>query len=60
MEEKPLQHKTETAPCRVARSGETDHEYHCPVCHAVIPSEEVGRKVWCKKCGYLESCCNPV
>ena len=59
MEEKPVQHKAAESPCRL-RSTDPDTEYHCPVCHSVIPSEEIGRKVWCKKCGYLESCCNPV
>ena len=31
----------------------------CPVCgHEFLP-EEIGRKPHCRRCGYLESCCNP-
>ncbi len=37
-----------------------DDAYRCPVCQAVIPPEHLGRKVWCRRCGYLESCCNPI
>jgi hypothetical protein len=28
---------------------------HCPVCHHLIPSEQIGRKPHCRRCGYLES-----
>jgi uncharacterized CHY-type Zn-finger protein len=27
----------------------------CPVCHHLIPSEQIGRKPHCRRCGYLES-----
>jgi NADH pyrophosphatase NudC (nudix superfamily) len=31
----------------------------CPVCgHEFLP-EEIGKKPHCRRCGYLESCCNP-
>jgi hypothetical protein len=60
MDEKPIPHQVDKAPACTLPPADPDTEYHCPVCHAVIPSEEIGRKVWCKRCGYLESCCNPV
>jgi hypothetical protein len=28
---------------------------NCPVCHHLIPSEQIGRKPHCRRCGYLES-----
>ena len=31
----------------------------CPICgHEFLP-EEIGKKPHCRRCGYLESCCNP-
>lgn len=52
-----------SAPCANAREAAADErsqsDYLCPVCYAVIPPEHLGRKVWCRWCGYLESCCNP-
>jgi hypothetical protein len=35
-------------------------EVLCPVCFAVVPPEHIGYKLHCRRCGYLESCCNPV
>jgi hypothetical protein len=32
----------------------------CPVCFHIVPPEHIGYKLHCRKCGYLESCCNPV
>ena len=46
-----------TGSCRTIAQ---DEPYLCPVCRQVIPPEHLGRKVWCRICGYLESCCNPV
>jgi hypothetical protein len=35
-------------------------EVRCPVCHHPVPAEHIGYKLHCRRCGYLESCCNPV
>jgi hypothetical protein len=34
-------------------------EVRCPVCHQIVPPEQIGYKLHCRRCGYLESCCNP-
>ncbi len=34
-------------------------EVRCPVCHHLVPPEHIGYKLHCRRCGYLESCCNP-
>jgi len=48
------------APVRAQDDGpKKGEEYRCPVCRAIIPPEQRGRKIWCRKCGYLESCRNP-
>ncbi len=31
----------------------------CPVCGREFLPEEIGKKPHCRRCGYLESCCNP-
>ena len=31
----------------------------CPVCGNEFLPEEIGKKPHCRRCGYLESCCNP-
>lgn len=38
----------------------TPGEIRCPVCHQLVPPEHIGYKLHCRKCGYLESCCNPI
>lgn len=35
-------------------------EVRCPVCHHIVPPEHIGYKLHCRRCGYLESCCNPI
>lgn len=35
-------------------------EVRCPICYQIIPPEHFGRKLHCRRCGYLESCCNPL
>lgn len=61
MESSERQKPNAKPDCRTALpAGEQDGAYRCPVCQAVIPPEQMGRKVWCRRCGYLESCCNPV
>ncbi len=47
--------------CRLAnRALATAGEVRCPVCHQIIPPEHIGPKLHCRRCGYLESCCNPI
>lgn len=43
-----------------ALANATPGEVRCPVCFSVVPPEHIGYKLHCRKCGYLESCCNPV
>lgn len=31
----------------------------CPICYHPIPLEHMKPKLQCRRCGYLESCCNP-
>lgn len=38
----------------------TPGEVRCPVCHHLVPPEHIGYKLHCRRCGYLESCCNPI
>jgi hypothetical protein len=45
-----------SAQDRPAASG----EIRCPVCYRTIPPEHIGYKIHCRRCGYLESCCNPI
>jgi NADH pyrophosphatase NudC (nudix superfamily) len=33
--------------------------YFCPICGHEFAPEEIGKKPHCRRCGYLESCCNP-
>ena len=40
-----------TAACRT--------NLFCPVCGKEFLPEEIGKKPHCRRCGYLESCCNP-
>jgi len=35
-------------------------EIRCPVCYQLVPPEQIGYKLHCRRCGYLESCCNPL
>ncbi|HZT43362.1 MAG TPA: hypothetical protein VFA07_14435 [Chthonomonadaceae bacterium] len=35
-------------------------EVRCPVCYHIVPPEQIGYKLHCRRCGYLESCCNPL
>ena len=35
-------------------------EVRCPVCYHLVPPEQMGYKLHCRRCGYLESCCNPL
>ena len=49
-------------PTSPAENGEGERHrtfLFCPVCgHEFLP-EEIGKKPHCRRCGYLESCCNP-
>ena len=38
----------------------TPGEVRCPVCYHIMPPEQIGYKLHCRRCGYLESCCNPI
>jgi hypothetical protein len=47
--------------CRLNLAAlEIEGEVRCPVCHHVVPPEQIGYKLHCRRCGYLESCCNPI
>lgn len=35
-------------------------EVRCPICFHIVPPEHMGYKLRCRRCGYLESCCNPL
>jgi hypothetical protein len=55
-----------SAPCEAAETcpraltaTAREGEIVCPVCYHVIPPEHIGYKLHCRRCGYLESCCNP-
>ena len=54
--------ETSASPdCRLNLTArETEGEVRCPVCHHVVPPEQIGYKLHCRRCGYLESCCNPI
>ncbi|HLK56507.1 MAG TPA: hypothetical protein VKU00_08085 [Chthonomonadaceae bacterium] len=43
-----------------ALANATPGEVRCPVCHQIVPPEHIGYKLHCRRCGYLESCCNPI
>ena len=48
-------------PCRLNGDAmEREGEVRCPVCQHIIPPEHIGYKLHCRRCGYLESCCNPI
>jgi hypothetical protein len=46
--------------CRLHLAFEREGEIRCPVCHHPVPPEHIGYKLHCRRCGYLESCCNPI
>ena len=47
------------APVREKATAGGGTNLFCPVCgHEFLP-EEIGKKPHCRRCGYLESCCNP-
>ena len=47
--------------CRLASIAlAVSGEVRCPVCHQLMPPEHIGYKLHCRRCGYLESCCNPI
>lgn len=41
-------------------ANRTPGEVRCPVCFQLVSPEHIGYKLHCRKCGYLESCCNPI
>jgi Zn finger protein HypA/HybF involved in hydrogenase expression len=51
----------EKTKLEVAKSPSVTEEevLRCPVCYHPIPAEQMGAKLHCRRCGYLESCCNP-
>ncbi|HZO90074.1 MAG TPA: hypothetical protein VFB38_17225 [Chthonomonadaceae bacterium] len=46
--------------CQTGYLSQTPGEVRCPVCYHLIPPEHIGYKLHCRRCGYLESCCNPI
>ena len=53
--------QTPVQPCHLSHiASARPGEVLCPVCHRLIPPEEMGYKLHCRRCGYLESCCNPI
>ncbi|MCS6776543.1 MAG: hypothetical protein RMJ43_01130 [Chloroherpetonaceae bacterium] len=54
----PVREATEI--CRRIDPFEKPGEVRCPVCYQIIPPEHLGHKMHCRRCGYLESCCNPI
>jgi NADH pyrophosphatase NudC (nudix superfamily) len=51
---------TAAETCRAAASASIPSTgYFCPVCAHEFAPEEIGKKPHCRRCGYLESCCNP-
>jgi hypothetical protein len=73
MENQPMSARSEetsssvpSAPCDAAETCSRslaatarEGEIVCPVCYHAIPPEHIGYKLHCRRCGYLESCCNP-
>lgn len=55
--EEPLE-KTKFEAAESSRRKE-EEVLRCPVCYHPIPEEQLGTKLHCRRCGYLESCCNP-
>jgi len=69
----PDQHARDTStvpaaappPCRLQSGAsstdkpETATNYFCPICRHEFLPDEIGKKPHCRRCGYLESCCNP-
>jgi hypothetical protein len=49
----------ETCPRSLAATAR-EGEIVCPVCYHGIPPEHIGYKLHCRRCGYLESCCDPL
>lgn len=44
-----------SAACDSAKPSARGTNYFCPVCkHEFLP-EEIGKKPYCRRCGYLES-----
>ncbi len=58
----PASTQAERSPsCRPSGTAAgTPGEVRCPVCYHLIPPEQIGYKLHCRRCGYLESCCNPI
>jgi hypothetical protein len=46
--------------CANSAAANVVGEVRCPVCYHLIPPEQIGYKLHCRRCGYLESCCNPI
>jgi Zn finger protein HypA/HybF involved in hydrogenase expression len=54
------QAKPTAQPCHLSPISDRPGEVRCPVCHHLVPPEHIGYKLHCRRCGYLESCCNPI
>lgn len=54
------QAKSAAQPCHLSHISDRPGEVRCPVCHHLVPPEHIGYKLHCRRCGYMESCCNPI
>ncbi len=55
----PAQAPAGTDAGKEATSPACKTNLFCPVCGKEFLPDEIGKKPHCRRCGYLESCCNP-